>query len=175
MVKVMVTKEHNKEIAVISALIILALLVAIFGIAGSILPVIPGPPISFLALILISFAKDWEPFSTAFLVIMVCAMVMVSFLDYILPVGTAKRYGASKTGLWGSIIGLIAGIFFFPPWGMILGAIVGALTGELIAGKKGKDALRAGWGVLIGNLIVIGLKLAYAGIILLFIIKEMLQ
>ena len=158
----------------VTALIILGLLAAVSGIAGSILPVIPGPPLSFLALILISFAKDWEPFSTVFLVIMACAMVVLSFLEYILPAGAARRYGASKTGFWGSIGGLIVGIFFFPPWGMILGAIVGALAGELIAGKSGKEALRAGWGVLIGNLIVIGLKLAYSGIILFFLIKEML-
>lgn len=156
-----------------TALIILGLLAAIFGIAGSILPVIPGPPLSFLALILISFAKNWEPFGTVFLVIMCCAMVAVSFLDYILPAQASKWYGASKAGFWGSIGGLIAGIFLFPPWGMILGAIVGALAGELIAGKRGKEALRAGWGVLIGNLIVIGLKLAYSGLILFFCIKAM--
>ena len=156
-----------------SALIILGLLAAIFGILGSILPVIPGPPLSFLALILISLAKDWEPFSAAFILIMACAMVVVSLLDYILPAQASKWYGASKTGFWGSIGGLIVGIFLFPPWGMILGAIVGALAGELIAGKRGKEALRAGWGVLIGNLIVIGLKLAYSGIILFFYIKAM--
>lgn len=158
-----------------SALIILGLLAAIFGILGSILPVIPGPPFSFLALILISLAKDWEPFSAAFILIMACAMVVVSLLDYILPAQASKWYGASKTGFWSSIGGLILGIFLFPPWGMILGAIVGALAGELIAGKSGKEALRAGWGVLIGNLIVIGLKLAYSGIILFFYIKAMVS
>jgi len=102
-------------------------------------------------------------------------MVVVSLLDYILPAQASKWYGASKTGFWGSIGGLILGIFLFPPWGMILGAIVGALAGELIAGKRGKEALRAGWGVLIGNLIVIGLKLAYSGIILFFYIKAMVS
>jgi uncharacterized protein YqgC (DUF456 family) len=158
----------------ITILTILGLLAAIGGIAGSILPVIPGPPLSFLAIILISFAKDWEPFGTVFLIVMACAMVIVSFLDYILPAQASKWYGATKAGFWGSIGGLIAGIFLFPPWGMILGAIVGALVGELIAGKRGKEALRAGWGVLIGNLIVIGIKLAYSGIILFFFIKELL-
>lgn len=173
MVKVMGTKEHDRGIALITAIIILGLLVAIAGIAGSILPLIPGPPLSFLALILVSLAKNWEPFSATFLIIMACAMVVLSILEYILPAGAARRYGASKVGFWGSIGGLIVGIFFFPPWGMILGAIVGALAGELIAGKRGKEALRAGWGVLVGNLIVIGLKLAYSGIILFFYIKAL--
>ena len=155
--------------------IIFGLTAALAGLAGSILPVIPGPPLSFLALIFISFARDWEPFSAAFLVIMACAMVVVSLLDYILPAGAAKWYGASRAGFWGSIIGLILGLFFFPPWGMILGAIVGALAGELIAGKRGREAFRAGWGVLIGNLLVVGFKLAYSGVILFLVIKGMLQ
>ena len=171
MIKVMAAEVHNKGIALIAALTILGLIAALGGIAGSILPVIPGPPLSFLALILVSCARNWEPFSTVFLVIMACTMVIVSFLEYILPAGAAKRYGASKTGLWGSLGGLIVGLFFIPPWGMILGAIVGALVGELIAGKRGREALRAGWGVLIGNLLVIGLKLAYSGVILFFYIK----
>jgi uncharacterized protein YqgC (DUF456 family) len=156
-----------------TALTILGLIAAIAGLAGSLLPVIPGPPLSFLALILVSWARDWEPFGAAFLLIMAFAMVAMGLLDYILPIGTAKRYGASKTGLWCSIGGLIAGFFLLPPWGMIPGTILGAFVGELIAGKRGKEALRAGWGVLIGNLIVIGLKLAYSGIILFFYIKTM--
>ncbi len=175
MVKVMGTKEHDRGIALTTALTILGLLAAIGGIAGPILPVIPGPLLSFLALILISWAENWEPFSAVFLIIMACAMVVVSVLEYILSTGAAKRYGASRTGFWGSIAGLILGLFFFPPWGMIPGAIVGALAGELIAGKRGKEALRAGWGVLIGNLIVIGLKLAYFGVVLFFFVKEMFR
>jgi uncharacterized protein YqgC (DUF456 family) len=157
-----------------TALTILGLIAAIAGLAGSILPVIPGPPLSFLALILVSWARDWEPFGAAFLLIMAFAMVVVSLLDYILPVNAAKRYGASKAGLWGSIAGLIMGLFFFPPWGMILGTIIGAFAGELIAGKNGKLALRAAWGALIGNLLVTGLKLFYSGVILFFVIKEVL-
>ena len=155
--------------------IIFGLTAALAGLAGSILPVIPGPPLSFLALVCISFARDWAPFSTAFLVIMACIMVAVSFLDYILPAGAARWYGASRAGFWGSVVGLIPGLFFFPPWGMILGAIAGALAGELIAGKRGREVFRAGWGVLIGNLLVVGFKLAYSGVILFLVIKGMLR
>jgi len=167
-------KGAQQGTALTTVLIILGILAAAAGIAGSILPVIPGPPFSFLALVLVSWARDWEPFSAAFLIIMACAMVMVSALDYILPAGAARWYGASKEGLWGSIAGLILGIFFFPPWGMILGTIIGAFAGELIAGKRGKSALRAAWGALIGNLLVTGLKLLYSGAILFFVIKEVL-
>ena len=100
-------------------------------------------------------------------------MVLVTILDYIVPAAGAKKYGASKLGMWGSIIGMLIGLFFFPPWGMIIGAIVGVLAVELITGKEGKDALMAGWGVFVGNLIVIGIKLAFSGVILFFYVRGM--
>jgi uncharacterized protein YqgC (DUF456 family) len=153
-------------------LIILGLLIAMVGLAGCILPVIPGPPFSFLALIILSWAKDWEPFSSTFLIIMAGLTILLTILDYVVPVIGAKKYGASKLGLWGSIIGILIGLFFFPPLGMLIGAIVGALAGELIAGKEIKKALRAGWGVFVGNMLVIVLKLAFSGVILFFYAKE---
>ena len=154
-------------------LIILGLLLALIALAGCILPFIPGPSLSFLALIILSYAKNWEPFSSTFLIIMAGLMVLVTILDYIVPAAGAKKYGASKLGMWGSIIGMLIGLFFFPPWGMIIGAIVGVLAVELITGKEGKDALVAGWGVFVGNLIVIGIKLAFSGVILFFYVRGM--
>jgi len=155
-------------------LIILGLLFALIGLIGCILPVIPGPPLSFFALIILSYAKNWEPFSTTFLIIMAGLAILATFLDYVVPAIGAKRYGASKLGVWGSIIGMLIGLFIFPPWGMLIGAIIGALAGELAGGKKGKKALRAGWGVFVGNIMGIGIKLAFSGAILFFYIKEML-
>jgi len=155
-------------------LIILGLLVALIGLIGCILPVIPGTPLSFFALIILSYAKNWEPFSATFLIIMAGLTLLATVLDYVLPAIGAKRYGASKLGVWGSIIGMLIGLFIFPPWGMLIGAITGALAGELAGGKKGKEVLRAGWGVFVGNIMGIGLKLAFSGAVLFFYIKEML-
>ena len=120
------------------ALIIIGLLIALVGLAGCIVPLIPGPPLSFSALIIISYAKNWEPFSATFLIIMAVFTLAVTISDYVVPVRGAKKHGASKLGVWGSIIGMLVGLLFFPPWGMLLGAIVGALSGELLAGKKAK-------------------------------------
>ena len=155
------------------AFIILGLLCALIGLAGCILPVIPGPPLSFLALIILSFAKNWEPFSATFLLIIAALTILVTLLDYVVPVFGAKRYGASKLGVWCSVIGMFTGVFFFPPWGMLIGAFVGAMAGELLAGKEGKESLRAAWGVFVGNVVSIGLKLALSGAILFFYVKEM--
>lgn len=154
-------------------LIILGLLLAFIGLAGCILPAIPGPPLSFAALIVLSLAKNWEPFSATFLIIMGGLTLFVTLLDYVVPAAGAKKYGASRAGVWGSIIGLLVGLFLFPPWGILIGAILGALVGELIVGKKGKEAFRASWGVVVGTILSVGLKLALSGVILFFYIKEM--
>ncbi len=155
------------------ALIILGLLLALVGLIGCILPIIPGPSISFLALIILSYAKNWEPFSSTFLIIMAGLTILVTILDYVVPAGGAKKYGASKSGVWGAMAGMLIGVFVFPPWGMIMGAFGGALIGELLARKEGREALRAGFGVFVGIMVGTGLKLAFSGTILFFYIKEM--
>ena len=99
--------------------------------------------------------------------------IVVTLLDYVVPAIGAKRYGASTLGVWGSIIGMLFGLVIFPPWGMLIGAIAGALAGEMLSGKKGEKVVRAGWGVFVGNILGIGLKLAFSGAILFFYIKEM--
>ena len=154
-------------------LIILGLIFALVGLAGCIIPIIPGPPLSFLALIVLSFAKNWEPFSPTFLIIMAGLTIVVATLDYLVPVGSAKKYGASKLGVWGSIIGMVIGLFFFPPWGIFIGGIGGALAGELVAGKEAGKAFRASWGIFVGYMVSTGLKLAFSGVLLFFYIKEM--
>lgn len=155
------------------ALIIIGLILAIAGMVGCILPIIPGPLLSFCALILLSWVKNWQIFSQTFLIVMGILTGLLILFDYIAPALGAKKYGASKRGLWGSALGMIVGIFFIPPWGMIVGAFIGALVGELASGKSGRKALRAGWGILIGNVLGIGLKLAFTAVILFYYIKEM--
>ncbi len=154
-------------------LIILGLLLALAGVFGCIFPVIPGPPLGYLALIILSWAKDWEPFSSTFLIIMAGLTILVSISDYLIPAISAKRYGASRLSLWVSIAGLVIGLFLFPPWGMVIGAFLGAFAGELLAGRRGKSALRVSWGVFVGNMLSTGLKLALSGVMLFLYIREM--
>ena len=155
-------------------LVVLGLLLVVAGFVGCILPILPGPPLSFIALLLLSFAKDWEPFSVTFFIVMGGLTILVTVLDYLVPAVGAKKYGATKFGIWGSIIGLFVGLFVFPPFGLFLGGFAGAVVGELFAGREGKEALRAGWGSFIGNLAGMGLKLGLCGTMLFFYIKEIL-
>ena len=152
-------------------LIILGIFLALAGFIGCILPVIPGPPLSYLALIALSLAKDWEPFSAVFLIVMAVLMIIVTLLDYVFPIIGASRSGASRSGVSLSIVGMVLGIFFFPPWGIIIGAFLGGIVGELLQGRRGKDALKVGWGIFVGNMFGIGIKLAFSLAVIFFYIK----
>lgn len=143
------------------ALYIISGLLLLTGLAGAILPVLPGPPISFVAILLLEFTERYD-FSTEFLVICGAIAAIVTVLDYVIPVWGTKRFGGSKAGVRGSTIGLILGLIFFPPLGIIIGPFVGAVIAELIYNSDDfQKALRSGLGSLVGFLLGTGLKLAY--------------
>lgn len=152
-------------------LIILGFVCVIIGIIGCLVPGIAGPPFSFLSLILLSIAKRWEPFSTKFLILMAVITVIITGLDYLLPALGAKKFGASRFGFWGAIIGMLLGILYAPPIGMIIGAFGGAIIGELIRGKQSYEALKAGWGVFVGVMLSLLLKLMASGVMTFYFIK----
>lgn len=154
-------------------LVILGVICLIIGILGCIIPGIAGPPFSFLALILLSIAKRWEPFSAQFLIVMAVITIVVTALDYIVPAAGAKKFGASKAGFWGAVLGLFGGLVLFPPFGMIIGAFLGAIVGELIVGKEGSQALKAGWGVFIGMIFGMLLKLIASGVMTFYFVKAL--
>jgi uncharacterized protein YqgC (DUF456 family) len=144
-------------------LIIIGIILLLIGFVGCIIPGIPGPPIAYIGL-LIQVFKTENPFSAKFLVIWALVMIAVSVLDYIVPVIGTKKFGGSKRGVWGSIIGLFAGIFFFPPIGLIIGPFLGAFIAELTGGKETESALKAGFGSFIGFITGVALKLVVTGL-----------
>ena len=154
-------------------IIIFGLILAVSGLIGCIVPIVPGPPLTFISLLFLSYAKNWEPFSANFLYLMGGLNLVVFIMDYIIPAGWAKKYGASKFGVFCSVVGMLIGLFVFPPFGLFFGGLIGAVAGELFAGRAGRDALRAGWGAFIGNIVSIGLKMGLCGVMLFFYVKEM--
>jgi uncharacterized protein YqgC (DUF456 family) len=144
----------------------------IMGFIGCILPVLPGPPLSFIGLFMLALVQHFSPpLTSTLIIIMLIITIVVTGLDYIIPSLGAKRYGASKWGIWGSVVGMIIGLFFFPPFGMIIGAFVGATAGEMLVGKRGKAVLRASRGILMGVLLGVVLKLAASGIMTYYFIR----
>ncbi len=130
----------------------LAFIVMLIGLAGTILPVLPGTPIIFLAILGYGFYDHFTSIGFWFILIMGLLTVASAIADYLGGVYGAKKYGASRLGIWGSIIGGIIGVFVAPPVGIILGPLLGAVIGELLNGKSTEHAFSVGWGTLIGLL-----------------------
>lgn len=154
-------------------LIILGACCILIGIAGSVLPVLPGPPISYLGLLLMHFTDKYQ-FSTKFLIIWAAISVATVLLDQLIPVWGTKKFGGSKQGVWGSVIGLLIGMIFLGPPGIIIGPFLGAVAGELIAGKRSSQALRAGTGALLGFLAGTILKLVVSGMMCWYFMAKLI-
>ena len=141
-------------------LIILAVICFIVGIAGSILPALPGPPVSYLGVWLLQWS-GYVHYSTSFLIATGIVLIVISVTDYFLPPLITKKTGGSKFAAIGSAIGLVVGIFL-TPIGMILAMLAGAFIGELVfARQKAGNALKASLGAFAGFLLGAGMKLLY--------------
>jgi len=159
----------------VTVLVILGFLLLVVGIVGCVVPVLPGPILCFLALILLSLIRGWQTFSVAALVVLGALTILVTVLDNVLPVLTARRWGAGKAGIWGSVVGMLLGMFLLPPFGAIIGTFAGAVLGELLFGRKDADALRAGWGVFAGTMLSLAAKLAVCGAIAFFYLRAVFR
>ncbi|NNC85965.1 MAG: DUF456 domain-containing protein [Bacteroidia bacterium] len=162
------------EITLIVILIISGALLNIVGFVGSVIPALPGPPFNYASLLLLHLFNIHH-YSTPILVILGIVTAIVLTLDYVVPMYGAKKTGGSKYGIWGTAIGLVAGLFLFPPFGIIIGPFAGAVIGELIGGKESKDAFRAGFGAFLGFIAGSFSKLIVASIILGFFIYGAIQ
>ncbi len=145
------------------ALIILGIVLLIAGLIGCFVPVLPGPPLSYVALLLLQLKAD-PPFSIRFLVIMGAITVAVTVLDYLIPVFGAKKWGGSRLGIFGTIVGVIVGLFYGPV-GIILFPIIGAFVGELLNGKTTHKALKSAFGTFMGFLFGTLIKFSLALVI----------
>ncbi|UCD60344.1 MAG: DUF456 domain-containing protein [Flavobacteriaceae bacterium] len=154
-------------------LFFLGFIFMIVGIFGSFLPVLPGPPISWIGLLLLVLTKaipnDWWFLGITFLV-----AAIVFALDYLIPAIGTRKFGGSKAGMAGTVIGLLVAILFpiLGIFGIIIWPFIGALIGELINKADNKTALKAAFGSFVGFLTGTFLKFVVTIIYLgLFIAK----
>lgn len=144
-------------------IIILAVTAGIIGIAGSILPGLPGTPFSWIGMLILYIWGSGtngagEPMSTQTLIIWGLVVVIVSVVDYIVPMYFTKITGGSKYAERGALIGLVAGIIL-TPIGMIAGSFLGAFLAELLYAKKDPtSSLKAAIGSFIGFIAGTGIK-----------------
>jgi uncharacterized protein YqgC (DUF456 family) len=152
---------------------ILAIIAALAGIVGCLLPAIPGPPLSYVSILLLYLFnnQDYE-ITGKFLVIWIVLVAAVTILDYVAQPYFTKITGGSKLAIRCSIAGLIAGMIFFPPVGIIIGPFIGAFIAEFIINKKPlKNSLAAAGGAFLGFILGTGLKLAVSGTLLYYTIR----
>lgn len=135
------------------ALLVLGFILMLVGILGSFLPVLPGPPVSWVGLLLLYLTKavpdDWW-----MLGITLFFALLITIMDYVIPAMGTKKFGGSKAGMLGTVVGLLVAIFFpiLGPFGIIVWPFVGALVGELINKADQKTALKAAFGSFLGFL-----------------------
>ena len=139
-------------------LMVFALLFMILGLLGAFVPVLPGPPLSYAGLLLIHFTS-LANFSLRFLLFMAVLTVLVTLADLVLPPYATRKTGGSRLGMYGAMVGLVAGIFIFAPVGIFLGPFLGAMIAELINQRKPHQAFRAAMGSFLGLATGILLKL----------------
>jgi uncharacterized protein len=133
-------------------LLILGFVCAIIGIFGSFLPVLPGPIISWIGLVML-YLTEKVANNYWILGITLIIVLTISILDYTIPAKGTKKFGGSSYGIWGTNIGMLIGIFVPIPFGFIVGAFVGAFVGELLYNSQDKNrALKAATGSLLGFL-----------------------
>lgn len=149
------------------ALLVLVFVLHLIGIAGAIIPGIPGPLVNVGALWLHSYTK-YGDFSSKFLLIWLGIALAVLVIDMVVPIWGTKKFGGSKQGVWGATIGVFVGIFIFPPWGIILGPFFGAFLVEFARGQTGAKAFRAGLGSLVGFMLGTGIKLIASFVMLYY-------
>ena len=147
-------------------IVVLSGILIILGIIGCFLPVLPGPPLGYIGILLLHFTSMAQ-FSTLFLVILGVVVLVVSVLDYLVPVLGAKQFGGSKLGIIGCVVGLVLGIF-------IVGPFVGAIAGELINGDDLQKAIKSGFGSFLGYILGTGVKLAVCLVMAWFYLERLI-
>jgi uncharacterized protein len=140
---------------------VLAAILVVAGLAGLVLPAVPGPPLIFAGLFLAAWEEDFSYVGTGPLIILGVLALLTYAVDLWATMFGAKKFGASKRAVIGAVIGSIVGLFLGLP-GVIFGPFIGAVLGELSARKGLHDAARAGIGATIGLAIGVAVKMALA-------------
>lgn len=153
---------------------ILGLIAGAIGIVGSVVPMLAGPPFSWVGVLLVYISGTKgvaDPYTLKALIAWLIVTVIVTIADYILPGWFTKVTGGHKSASIGATIGLLVGLF--SPVGIILGAILGAFLGEFLVEKRGVwESFKAGIGAFFGFITTTGVKLIVSGLMLFSIIKH---
>lgn len=139
-------------------LIVLGAVCMLLGLLGCVLPALPGPPVSYVGLLLLH-CTDRIQFSLTEMLVLLLLVIVAQVLDYFIPILGSKYSGGTRWGSWGAFVGSVVGLFFLPA-GLFLGPFLGAVAGELLRAADLARALKSGIGALAGFLLGTVLKLS---------------
>ncbi len=154
------------ELLVIIA-IVAAIIMSFVGIIGAIVPAVPGPPLNYAALLVAKFIAP-EEVSWTLLIVMGVITLFVSLIDYFAPGWFTKWGGGSRAAVIGSVIGSLAGIFLFPPYGLIVGPFVGAFLGEISTNASMGKALKVALYSFSAFILTTGIKLITSAVLVYY-------
>ena len=133
-------------------IIVLVIILLLIGLIGCIIPALPGPPISFLGLLLLHFLTSYT-IDVETLWLLAAIVSLITFLDYWLQIYGVKKFGGGKKAINGTILGLVLGLLLFPPFGVIIGPFIGAFLGAKMEAKEDTNrAIKIAMGALAGFL-----------------------
>lgn len=147
---------------------VIAVIFFIAGIAGTILPALPGAPLIWLGMFIYGIFVQFNNLPWLFFAGQGLAVILVFLIDYLAGVWGVKRYGGSRAAVWGSVLGGILGVILLGPFGLIIGPFAGATAGELCRNGDLRQAVRTGVGTLIGFLGGTALKLAVEALMIVW-------
>jgi uncharacterized protein YqgC (DUF456 family) len=138
---------------------ILGAILTVTGLAGMLLPFVPGAPFLFLGLLFCAWAEDFHHVGVGTLLILAVMAALTYLVEFAASILGVKKYGGSRRAMAGAALGGIVGIFLGVP-GILLGPFFGAVLGELSLQRSLDQASRAGFGTVVGLAIGVAGKLA---------------
>jgi len=154
---------------------IIALIVAslffLFGLVGTLFPVMPGAPVIWLGMLVYGFIAGFEGLGPYFFIIQAILALSVMAVDYLFAALGSRFFGGSKAALWGAAFGLLAGVFFFPI-GLLVGPFIGAALADLFFRRKADQAVRTGIGASLGFLSALPIKLALEAVMIIWFVMR---
>jgi uncharacterized protein YqgC (DUF456 family) len=133
----------------------------IAGLAGSLLPLLPGTPLILAAALLHALVTDFNPLGAGRLLALAGLAAFAYVLEYVASAVGVKKFGGSVWAIVGAVVGAVVGLFFGPA-GLLIGPAVGAVAGELIKSGEVEHSLKAGFGALVGIIVAILARFALA-------------
>mgnify|MGYP000851204015 CR=1 FL=1 len=135
-----------------TAALVLAIILFIAGLVGTVAPLLPGAILIYIGMLLYGFMTKFATLNIYFYLIQALALALTFIIDNVASAAGAKRFGGSSQAAWGALIGTIIGVFF-GPIGIIVCSFLGAVAAEIIFKRvELRQAIRSGFGTIIGIL-----------------------